>query len=176
VLASRGYQGRQAIQRSLRIAIRNSVRQCLITTPYFVPPLRLIRAISRAAERGVEVQLLTAGTSDVPIVAMAARHIYGRLLKRGVRIFEMYGCTLHAKTITVDGIYSTVGSFNLDKWSYQRNLEVNVGMLDSSIANEIQRQFEANLESTREVTLAEWENRNLWRRLVNWTAYQLLRL
>lgn len=176
VLASRGWQGRQSIQRSLRISIRNAVETCWITTPYFVPPLRLIRAISRAARRGVDVRVLTAGRSDVPIVAMAARHIYRRLLKHGVRIFEMQDSVLHAKTVVVDGLFATVGSFNLDQWSDKRNLEVNVGMLDASVAREVQEQFLHNCGKAREVTLAEWGKRSWRQRLVHWAAYQLLRL
>lgn len=175
-LASQGWQGRQAIQRSLRIAIRHSVRMCCLTSPYFIPPSRLIHAINRAAKRGVDVRVLTAGRSDVPIVALAARHIYGRLLKHGVRIFEMQTSVLHSKTVVVDGIYATVGSFNLDQWSDKRNLEVSLGMLDAAAAKSVHEQFVKNISKAREVTLADWGKRSLWQRLIQWAAYQLLRL
>src|SRR4029450_4040559 len=99
----------------------------------FCPPRRLMRAMIRSAKRGVDVRLLTAGVSDVPIARAAAQHIYGQFLKHGVPICEMSDSTLHAKTMVVDGLYSTVGSFNLDQISDKRNLEVNVGMIDPAV-------------------------------------------
>jgi cardiolipin synthase len=176
VLGSRGGLGRRPIQRSLRIVIRRAVQHCYISTPYFVPPLRLRRALQRAAERGVDVRILTAGVCDVSIVVLAARHIYGRLLKHGVRIFEMYSSTLHAKTITIDGLYSSVGSFNLDTWSDKRNLEVNISALDSKLARQMEDNFMNDLQHATEVTMDTWQKRSRFKRLVHWAAYQLLRV
>lgn len=176
VLASSGMVGRRAIQRAVRITARHSMQRCWITTPYFVPPARLIRAINRAASRGVDVRIITAGRSDVPVVSRAAQHIYGLLLKRGVRIFEMHETTLHSKTLTMDGLFTMVGSFNLDTWSDKRNLEVMVGMLDAEVAKEAQETFERDLATSREVTLTTWQRRNFWQRAVHWLAYQLMRI
>jgi cardiolipin synthase A/B len=176
VQASSGRLGRRAIQRALRLTTRHSLRHCYITTPYFVPPLRLIRALNRAAERGVDVRILTAGENDVPIVALAARHIYGRLLHKGVRIFEMFDTTLHAKTITIDGVYSTVGSFNLDTWSFNRNLEVNIAMVDPAIAEAMKNLFMENIAKSREMTLDGWSKRGWFTKLRHWLAYQILRI
>ena len=176
VLGSRGYQGRRSIQRSLRISISGAVQTCLITTPYFVPPRKLTTAMTKAAERGVDVQLLTAGFSDVPIVRRAGRHVYGVFLRKGVRIHEMFDCMLHAKTITIDGVYGTVGSFNLDRWSDQRNLEVNVAIIDRAVAKELEEQFAENLRDSKEVTLETWGQRRWWTRVIDWVCYQLLRL
>jgi cardiolipin synthase len=136
----------------------------------------LIRALNRAAERGVDVRVLTAGDCDVPIVALAARHIYGRLLRHGVRIYELYDTTLHAKTITIDSVYSTVGSFNLDTWSFNRNLEVNVAMLDPAIAESLQNLFVENIAKSQEVTLDGWSKRSWLTKFQHWLAYQILRI
>lgn len=176
VQASSGWKGRRSIQRALRLTTRKAVKQCYVTTPYFVPPPRLIRALNRAARRGVDVRVLTAGDCDVPIVALAARHIYGSLLKHGVRIYELFDVTLHAKTITIDGLYSTVGSFNLDTWSDKRNLEVNIAMVDAPVAGELEEQFRSNIAKATEITLDSWAKRPWWKRLLHWSAYQLLRL
>jgi cardiolipin synthase len=176
VLASRGREGRRAIQRGMRLSIRHATRHCFITTPYFIPPARLIRAINYAARRGVDVHILTAGDSDVPIVRTAAQHIYGLLLKRGVRIHEMFGRTLHAKTMTMDGVYSTIGSFNLDTWSHKRNLEVMVGLVDADVARLMREQFDRDLELTKEVTLENWKKRSAWQKFVHWAAYQIMRI
>ncbi len=176
VLSSHGATGRRHIQRSLRMTIGNAVTHCYITSPYLVPPLRLVNAIKRAADRGVDVRILTAGVSDVPIVHLAAQSIYARLLRHGVRIYEMVNRTLHAKTITIDGLYSTVGSFNLDTWSDKRNLEVNVAMIDTTIAAQMQQMFLKEIETAQEITLITLAKRPWWRRAIQWCAYQLLRL
>lgn len=176
VQASRGMLGRRSIQRALRLTVRNAAHYCYITTPYFIPPQRLISAIKRAADRGVDVRILTAGVCDVPIVHLAAQHIYGSLIKHGVRIFEMYDSTLHAKTITIDGVYSTVGTFNLDTWSDKRNLEVNIAMIDPVIADELHTNFLRDIEPAHEITLDNWHKRPWYKRALHWTAYQSLRL
>lgn len=174
-LSSAGMQGRRAIQRSIRVTVRNAVRRCRITTPYFVPPQRLLRAMIHASKRGADVRLMTAGKCDVPIVRLAAQHIYGRLLKEGIRIWEYDACALHAKTIAIDGVYCTVGSFNLDQWSHKRNLEVNVGMLDPEVTKIIEDRFEKDVQCSTEVTLETLAHRRWWQKLIHWAAYELLR-
>jgi cardiolipin synthase len=176
VLGSSGFRGRRTVQRAVRATIRRALKRCWITTPYFVPPLRLARAIVRAAKRGVDVQILTPGSCDVPIVRMAAQHVYSQFLEHGVRIFELQDCMLHAKTMTIDGLYSTVGSFNLDHWSDKHNLEVNVGMIDPEIASELERQFSTHVASAKEITLDMLKRRRFWQRISHWLMYQFLRL
>src|SRR6185503_7826450 len=96
---------RRAIQKALRLTLARTLERCYLSSPYFVPPVRLKRALVHAARRGVDVRVLTAGRSDVPIVRLASQHLYGRLLRKGVRIFELENRVLHAKTATVDGVY-----------------------------------------------------------------------
>lgn len=176
VLASSGATGRRSIQKAMRLTIGRAARHCRITNPYFIPPPRLMRAMAAAAKRGVDVQVITAGLNDVPIARCAARHIYGWFLRRRVRIFEMFERTLHAKTVEVDGVYGTVGTFNFDRWSYARNLEVNVAALDGEVARELQGLWEADMQYAQEVTLRDWERRNWWQRFIDWAAYQLAKL
>jgi len=176
VLESNVRRERRAIQRAMRVTVARAVETCYLTTPYFVPPRRLVRDLRRAARRGVDVRVLTAGPSDVPIVRLASRHLYGRLLRSGVRIWELQGRMLHAKTAVVDGVYAQVGSFNLDSWSYHRNLEVGLSIPDAGVARRLREQFEEDLAGSAEVRLADWERRSWWERLVQWAAYQLLRL
>ena len=84
--------------------------------------------------------------------------------------------TLHAKVATVDGVYGSVGSFNLDHWSYRRNLEVTVSTLDRSVAEQLEKRFLEDLELSHEVRLEDWSRRGPWERVVQWLAYNLLRL
>jgi len=173
---SHARRDRRRIQRALRMTLARALEHVYLTSPYFVPPARLVRALLHARRRGVDVRVLTAGRSDVPLVRLASQHLYGRLLRRGVRIFELHSRTLHAKTVTVDGVHATVGSFNLDYWSDRRNLEVTVGILDPAATAELERQFERDLAGAREVTLASWARRTWLERLLGWATYQLLRL
>jgi len=174
ILESNVRRHQRAIQLALRTTVRRSVERCYLCSPYFVPPPRLSWALKRAARRGIDVRILTAGVSDVPLVRMASAHLYGDLLRAGVRIFELQSATLHAKTMTVDGVYAAVGSFNLDYWSDRRNLEVNVSFLDSEMASLIEKQFNQDLKGSKEVKLPEWKRRSPWRRFVDTLAYLLL--
>ncbi|MCZ6599044.1 MAG: phospholipase D-like domain-containing protein [Planctomycetota bacterium] len=176
VLESDRRRNRRAIQRALRVTLARAAERCWLTSPYFLPPRRLRRAITKAAARGLDVRVLTAGRSDVPLVHMASQHVYGRFLRAGVRIFEMSGRILHAKTVAIDGVYCSVGSFNLDRISYRRNLEVNVTALDRELTAELERQFLHDLTLSEEVTLATWEDRTWLQRSIHWAAYHLARL
>jgi cardiolipin synthase len=167
---------RRAIQKALRVTLGRTLERCYLSSPYFVPPRRLMRALTHAARRGVDVRVLTAGRSDVPLVRLASQHLYGRLLRAGVRIFELQKRLLHAKTVTVDGVYASVGSFNLDHWSDRRNLEVAVAVLDRGAASALEEQFLRDLEGAQEVQLSSWARRSWPRRLAGWLAYQILRI
>lgn len=176
VLGSGQRRRRRHIQRALLQTLRRSVARAWLTTAYFVPPAALKRALMNAARRGVDVRVLTAGRSDVPLVAAASQHVYGRLLRAGVRVYEMQERTLHAKTATIDGLYATVGSFNLDRWSDRRLLEVNVTVLDEAFAARLEQVFQDDLRIAREVTLQAWSSRSPWRRFVELLAYWIARL
>jgi len=176
VLESSGWRKKREIQRELRLAIECSTFALEITTPYFVPPERILDALISAARRGVHVRLLTAGRSDVPLMAFAARHVYERLLRRGVRIFEMDSPIVHAKTTVADGLYALVGSANLDQWSHRRNLELNVGLFGEACVARLEAGFEERLRRAREVTLESHSLRRWWRRALEWAAFTLMRL
>ncbi len=176
ILESSVRRDRRTIQKALRTTLARAIERCYLTSPYFVPPQRLMRSLSHAARRGVDVRVLTAGRSDVPLVRHASQHLYGKLLRRGVRIFEMRPRVLHAKTAVIDGIYAQVGSSNLDYWSDRRNLEVSVSILDRTAAGELEQQFLRDLQGSQEVLLETWEKRSPLRRLLCWLSYQVLRL
>ncbi len=176
ILESHVRRHRRAIQKALRVTLGRALERCYLSSPYFVPPGRLKRALAHAARRGVDVRVLTAGRSDVPLVRLASQHLHGRLLRAGVRIFELESRVLHAKTVTVDGVYASVGSFNLDYWSDRRNLEVSVTALDRGAASALEQQFLRDLEGAREVRLESWSARAWPRRFAGWVAYLLFRL
>jgi len=169
-------RNRLNIQKGLNLALGCATKYCYISTPYFLPPEGLKNSLIEAANRGVDVRILTAGISDVPIVQAASKHVYNLLIRNGVKIYELYGQALHAKTVTVDGIYSSIGSFNLDTWSYYYNLEINLTTLDRKLARQLEIQFLKDLENAVEVTSSDLESKTILKQFTCWATYHLLHL
>jgi cardiolipin synthase A/B len=122
-------------------------------------------ALQQAARRGVDVRLLLPGQTDEPLVLSAQRSHYAALLKSGVKIYEWQGKMLHAKTATIDGVWSTVGSSNLDWWSIARNNEINAVILSHSFGDEMNLMFRNDLENSSQIELDQWKHRGLLERL-----------
>ena len=171
VIGSPGFKGHRQIRRAYLQAIETADTRVWITSAYFLPPMRILKALRDAARRGVDVQVIVGGTTDVKPVLFASRTLYGPLLKAGVRIHEFHGRVLHAKTAAVDGRWATVGSSNLDHHSLLVNLEVNAVIEDRRFAEALEELFLADLRSTREVTQASWRRRTLVERALSWLAY-----
>jgi cardiolipin synthase len=109
-------------------------------------------ALQTAALRGVDVRLLLPGRSDHPLVLHAGRSFQDALLAVGVRVFELQDVVLHAKTVTVDGNFSTLGSANMDQRSFRLNFEANVFFFGAEVAAELERDFLSLCSGAREVT------------------------
>jgi len=133
-----------------------------VTMAYFVPDERLEDELCAAASRGVDVRLILPAFSDFTGVFYAGRAHYARLLEGGVRIYEQQNAFLHAKTVVVDGIWSTVGSTNWDWRSFVHNDEVSVVVIDEAFAGRMHALFEEDLANSREITATEWAERS-WR-------------
>ncbi|MBI2889475.1 MAG: cardiolipin synthase ClsB [Nitrospirae bacterium] len=158
-LGSRRYRSRRAIRWAYVHAIKHARGSIAISNAYFVPDRGILRALINAAWRGVAVRILLTGASDVPTVRYAGRARYSRLLSTGIRLFEWQGSILHAKTAVIDGMWSSVGSYNMDHRSVFHNLELNVTVLDRDFGADVERMFEADLENSREITAKEWKKR-----------------
>jgi cardiolipin synthase len=150
---------------TLSSAIANSETNVYITNAYFAPDHQMLRTLESAARRGVDVRLLLPSQSDEPFIVSAARSHYDGLLKSGVKIYEWQGEMLHAKTATIDGVWSTVGTSNLDWWSIARDNELNAIIVGHSFANEMALMFRNDLETCRQMELEKWKHRGLRERL-----------
>jgi cardiolipin synthase A/B len=146
-------------------AIVNAETDVYITDAYFAPDHQMLHALEHAAQRGVDVRLLLPSRSDEPLIVSAARSHYSDLLKAGVKIYEWQGEMLHAKTATVDGVWSTVGTSNLDWWSIARNNELNAIILSHSFGTTMEQMFNEDLKNAKEIEAAEWKHRGLEERL-----------
>jgi cardiolipin synthase A/B len=141
-------------------AIGAAERRVWVTQAYFAPPTELCRALCEAARRRVDVRLLLPKESDAPAVVWAGRSHYDELLAAGVRLFERRGVTLHSKTITIDGVWSAVGSANFDVRSVRYNDEANAVVLGRRFARDMEAMFERDLANADEVTAARWAKRS----------------
>ena len=141
-----------------------------ITCAYFVPDDQTLEALTDAARRGVDVQLVLPSVSDSGLVFHAGRAFYSRLLKSGVRIHELKLSVLHAKTAVIDGVWSTVGSTNIDTRSFLHNSEMNVIVMGDAFGGEMENAFKEDLRNSNEITRQAWEERPVSVRLKEWMA------
>ena len=126
--------------------------------------------MSDAAGRGVDVKLILPSHSDSEIVFHAGRSHYSTLLNAGVKIYERVGPLLHSKTAVIDGVWSTVGSTNLDWRSFLDNDEINAVILGREFGRKMQVMFAADLAGSQAIDPESWERRSPLLRLKEWMA------
>jgi cardiolipin synthase A/B len=158
------------IYRTLISAVSKAEVRVYLTNAYFVPDPQLIESLTDAARRGVDVRLVLPGHSDNHVAFHAGRSHYSALLRAGVKIHERRGAMLHAKTATIDGVWSCVGSTNLDWRSFLHNDEIDATILGREFAGQMQAAFAADLEESEAIDLERWEDRSLQLRLKEWAA------
>ncbi len=155
---------------ALMNAINASQRSVQLTMAYFAPGPDLIDALCAAARRGVAVSLVLPGRSDVTMVLHAARSRYAQLLEAGVQIHEMSHAVMHAKTAVIDGVFSSVGSSNLDWRSIVGNNEMDVIVLGDDFGEQMQALFTRDLATSTPIEPRHWAQRGLGQRLLEGLA------
>ncbi len=154
-----------AIYDSLLTAIATARHSVHLTTGFFVPPPELSEALECAARRGVDVRIILPSRSTSGTAIAAGRADYGDLLKAGVKIYERQGVVLHAKTAVIDGIWSVVGSSNLDWRSTVSNNEIDAVVIGRSFGQQMEAMFQNDEAHSKQVTLQAWRHRGLGERL-----------
>ncbi len=167
-----GLDHRLDMHAAYRFALRQASQSIDLTNAYFIPDILLRREFRRAVRRGVEVRVIVPSESDVGLVYHASRHLYARLLKMGVRIFEFQDRMMHAKAGVIDREWATIGSFNLDRRSFVHNLEVGLVVADREFAGIMDDQFGRDLQHCKEVKLDQWRSRPFARRAKEWLAFR----
>jgi cardiolipin synthase len=166
VIKSSPSEGSSAVKLLYIVSIVSATKSIYISNAYFVPDRDTLRALEGAVRRGVDVRVIVPGEiTDVPIVREASRMHYDLMLRRGIRIFEFQPTMMHAKTMVVDGIWSTVGSSNFDERSFRLNDEVNVNIYSEEIAQQMEAMFFQDLARSEEITLRKWFRRPRWSRI-----------
>jgi len=177
VAGSAPAERRPLYNQAMRAAIRGARSHIVLTTGYFVPSHREWKVLARAARRGVKVDLLLPGYSDVQAAVHAARALYGRLLRAGVRIHEVRDAMLHAKVSTIDGVFTAIGSSNFDFRSVHYNNEIDAIVLGHETAGAVEAMLRGQIETAYPISYDEWRNRSkrelmlefaarLWKRLM----------
>jgi cardiolipin synthase len=160
---------------TLMSAIGNAEKQVYLTNAYFVPDPQLRKALTDAATRGVDVRLILPSRSDSALVFHAGRAHYADLLAGGVHIYELSGALLHAKTAVIDGVWSTVGSTNLDWRSFMDNDEINAVILGRDFAAQMAAMFAADLAASQAIDPTTWKDRPIEFKFKEWLARWLER-
>ncbi|MDO5493592.1 MAG: phospholipase D-like domain-containing protein [Nesterenkonia sp.] len=131
-----------------------------ITTPYFIPDQQILKALLVASERGVDVRVMVPKDSNHIVADWVSRGFYGQMLDHGVTILLYSAAMIHAKTATIDGVWSTVGTANIDRLSLSFNYETNIEIIDEDFAAEMEKVFRSDVEHCEVLTSPEWRERN----------------
>ena len=167
---------RRDIERAYLAALRTARDEILIATAYFFPGVRFRRALISAAARGVRVTLLLQARVEYRLLHYASRALYGQLLSVGVAIQEYHRSFLHAKVAVIDSRWATVGSSNIDPYSFLMSREANVFVRDPAFAGELRVELLAMIDAgSRPVPPEDWANRSRLAKAVTWIAYGIVR-
>ncbi|HDH05926.1 MAG TPA: cardiolipin synthase B [Nitrospirae bacterium] len=159
-------RARRKMRRLLIYSIKNAKESIFLTTAYFIPSKRILRALIHAAKRGVTLRLLLPGKSDVMPVLYAGQSYYTKLLKAGIEIYSYQGVVLHAKTTVFDGCWSIIGSANLDFQSLRRNEESNVGILDRDFSRQMVELFQKDVRNSLRIDAESWVKRPFYQKIL----------
>jgi len=145
-------------------AINRAQRNVWMTHAYFIPDEGFVDSLVGAASRGVDVRLLLPAKSNHIVADWISRGYFRRMLDANIAIHRFRDAMVHAKTATIDGSWTTIGTANVDRLSMSGNYEINVEIIDPSLAEEMERIFETDLTNSLPLTLAEWETRDVYSR------------
>jgi cardiolipin synthase len=145
-------------------AINKAERNVWLTHAYFIPDENFIETLTDAAERGVDVRLVLPAKSNHIVADWISRGYFTRMLESGIRIFRFRDAMVHAKTATIDGSWSTIGTANVDRLSMTGNYEINLEIIDADLAAEMERIFLTDEANSVEMRTEEWRSRDIYRR------------
>jgi cardiolipin synthase len=170
VIASESGDAEPAIYRTLLSVLEHAERSVHLTMAYFVPDEQTETALRRAARRGVDVKVIVPSRSDFWAVFHAGRSHYADLMDSGVALYEREETLLHSKTAVIDGVWSTVGSSNIDLRSFLHNAEINAVVLGTGFARQMEAMFQRDLARSRRIDPEQWAHRGIRARAAEWIS------
>ncbi len=166
---------RATVRRAFLQVIRAAREAVLIQNAYFLPDRGLRRSLASAVRRGVDVQVIVPGRSDVRMIEWASLYALRALAKQGVKIRRWRGVMMHAKTAVIDNLWSTIGSYNFDAMSRFNNLEVCVEILDPVVGTAMVTNFERSVANCAPYTVEEWMKLPWYTKALAWVCFRLRR-
>jgi cardiolipin synthase len=141
-------------------AIDRASHHIYLTHAYLIPDSDMLAALIRAARRGVDVRIIIPAESNHIVADWLSRGFYGQMLRAGIRLFLFQGAMVHAKTATIDGQWSTIGTANIDRLSLLGNYEINMEVFNPDVAAQMEEIFSVDSSNTVELTLRGWQSRH----------------
>jgi cardiolipin synthase len=178
VLVNNWYRNKIEILKSYRSALKHAQERMIIFASYFLPGRNERKLLRIASMRGVDIKIVLASKSDAPVFKRATSFLYDFILRNNIKIYEYLPANLHAKVATVDGTWSTIGSYNLNHLSDYGSVEMNVGIMDSRFSGHFEGLLAEIIEKDcRQVTFEEYSHRKTWlSQLFDWFSYQMIRI
>jgi cardiolipin synthase len=177
VLQNNWYRNKIEILKSYRSALKHAKDRMIIMGSYFLPGRNERKLLRNASRRGVDIKIVLSAESDAPVFKRATNFLYDFILRNNIKIYEYLPSNLHAKVATVDGNWSTIGSYNINHLSDYGSVEMNADILDSSFATRFEELLLGIIENDcRQVTIREYSRRKTWFfQLTDWFSYQMIR-
>ena len=160
----------KAITKAYATSILSAQKNIRIVNPYFVPTSPIKKALQRSIDRGVKVNIMVSSVSDVPFTPDAALYKLHKLMKRGANVYMYNGGFHHSKIMTVDDLFCTVGTANLNSRSLRYDYETNAFIFDKTVTAELNQMFSDDTRHCTRLTPEFWKKRSIWRKFVGWFA------
>jgi cardiolipin synthase len=178
VLQNNWYRNKIEILKSYRSALKHAQNRMTIFASYFLPGRNERRLLRNASRRGVDIRIVLSAESDEPVVMRATNFLYDFILRNNISIYEYLPSNLHAKVATVDGNWSTIGSYNMNHLSDYGSVETNADILDSQFGEQFERLLQDIIKNDcRQVTFDEYIRRKTWLfQVTGWFSYQMIRI
>lgn len=168
---------RQEITQAYLTMLREARSHVMIMTSYFMPGRQFRRSLRAAAKRGVKIQMILTGDSDVPAAKYAERYMYDWLFRNNIEIWEYQNSVLHGKIAVADRKWATVGSYNVNNLSAYASIELNLEVMEDALVSDIEKRLQdILLKDCKQITPGVYEKQvNVFTRLLQATAYSMFR-
>jgi cardiolipin synthase len=178
VLQNNWYRNKIEILKSYRSAIRHAENRMILFASYFLPGRNERKLLRNASRRGVDIKIVLAAESDAPVFKRATNFLYDFILRNNIKIYEYLPSNLHAKVATVDGNWTTIGSYNMNHLSDYGSIEINADILDAGFAGMFEKLLTGIIKKDcRQVTFNEYKKRKTWIfQFTDWLSYQMIRI
>ena len=178
VLQNNWYRNKIEILKSYRSALKHAQNRMIIFASYFLPGRNERRLLRIASQRGVDIKIVLSAESDARVFKRATNFLYDFILRNNITIYEYLPSNLHAKVATVDGNWSTIGSYNMNHLSDYGSIEMNANILNTQFAEKFEEILLGIIEKDcRQVTFEEYTKRKTWLfQLTDWFSYQMIRI